>query len=109
MAEFQQPVTKKNMRAFLGSMGYYRKCIPRFSRYSSVLTPSTCHDAPAKVLCSPKVQEAFSHLRSVLCSVFELNIPGPKDIFVLQTEASAGRLGAVLNVVRDDKVAFFSK
>ena len=45
----------------------------------------------------------------VLCV---LNIPGPEDIFVLQTDASAGGVGAVLNVVRDDKilpVAFFSK
>ena len=69
MAEFQQPVTKKNMRAFLGSVGYYRKFIPHFSRYSSVLTPATCHDAPGKVVWSSKMLEAFSHLRSVLCSV----------------------------------------
>ena len=112
MAEFQQPVTKKNMRAVLGSVGYYRKFIPHFSRYSSVLTPATCHDAPGKVVWSPKMLEAFSHLRSVLCSVCVLNIPGSEDIFILQTDASAGGVGAVLNVVRDDKilpVAFFSK
>ena len=99
MAEFQQPVTKKNMRAFLGSVGYYRMFIPYFSRYSSVLTPATCHDAPGKVVWSPKMLEAFSHLRSVLCSVCVLNILGPEDIFVLQTDASAGGVGAVLNVV----------
>ena len=56
--------------------------------------------------------ETFSHLRSVLCAVCVLNVPGPEDFFFLQTDASAGGVGAVLNVVRDDKVlpvAFFSK
>ena len=106
MSEFQQPVTKKNMRAFLGSVGYYRKFIPHFSRYSSVLTPATCHDAPGKVVWSPKMLEAFSHLKSVLCSVCVLNIPGPEDIFVLQTDTSAGGVGAVLNVVRYDKIVY---
>ena len=74
--------------------------------------PATCHDAPGKVVWSPKMLEAFSHLRSVICSGCVLNIPGPEDIFVLQTDTSAGGVGAVLNVVRDDKilpVAFFSK
>ena len=105
-------MTKKNMRAFLGSVGYYRKFIPHLSRYSSVLTPATCRDAPGKVMWTPKMLEAFSHLRSVLCAVCVLNVPGPEDIFVLQTDASAGGVDAVLNVVRDDKVlpvAFFSK
>ena len=77
-----------------------------------MLTPTTCHDAPGKVMWTPKMLEAFSHLRSVLCAVCVLNVPGPEDIFVLQTDASAGGVGAVFNVVRDDKVlpvAFFSK
>ena len=32
MAEYKQPVTRKNMRAFLGSIGYYRKFIPQFAK-----------------------------------------------------------------------------
>ena len=41
-----------------------------------------------------------------------LHVPGPDDVYVLQTGASEGGVGAVLNVVRGGKtlpVAFFSK
>ncbi len=103
MAEFKQPVTRKNISVFL------RKFIPNFAKYSSVLTPATCQDAPGKVVWT---LESFNNLRSVLCRVCVLNVPGPDDIFVLQTDASAGGVGAVLNVVRGDQtlpVAFFSK
>ena len=34
MSEFAQPVSKKDMRAFLGAIGYYRKFNPQFSRFS---------------------------------------------------------------------------
>ncbi len=107
MAEFKQPVTRKNTRAFIGSIGYYRKFIPNFAKYSSVyssvLTPATCQDAPGRVVWTLKMLES---LRSVLCRVCVLNVP------VLQTDASAGGVGAVLNVVRGEQtlsVAFFSK
>ncbi len=112
MAKFAQLVSRKNMRAFLGTVGYYRKFIPQFSKYSSVLTPATCQDAPAKVVWTPKMLESFHHLRSVLCSVCVLNVPTPDDVFTVETDASAGGVGGVLNVVRDGQtlpVAFFSK
>ncbi len=44
--------------------------------------------------------ESFHHLRSVLCSVSVLNVPTPDDVFTVETDASAGGVGGVLNVVR---------
>ena len=38
MLEFVMLVTKKDMRMFLGTIGYNWKFIPRFTSYSSVLT-----------------------------------------------------------------------
>ena len=112
MAEYKQPVTRTNMRAFLGSVGYYRKFIPQFAKYSSVLTPATCQDAPGKVVWTQPMLESFNYLRSVLCDMCLIYVPGPDDVYVLQMDASEGGVGAVLNVVRGGKtlpVAFFSK
>ncbi len=49
MKEFVQPKSKKDLRAFLGSIGYYRKFIPNFADHSSVLSPSTSSKAHGKI------------------------------------------------------------
>lgn len=33
MADFRQPITQQDLRAFLGYIGYYRAFIPHFSSY----------------------------------------------------------------------------
>ena len=112
MANFAQPVTKRDMRAFLGAIGYYRKFIPQFAKYSSVLTPAIRNCAPGKVLWSSEMVMAFRTLRSVLSNVCALHVPVPLDVFSLHTDASACGVGAVLNVERDGvvlPVAFFSR
>ena len=38
---FKQPVTKKDMRAFLGLVGYYRRFIPDFTSKSAELSDMT--------------------------------------------------------------------
>ena len=56
--------------------------------------------------------ESFNHLRSVLCDMCLLYVPGLEEENVLLTDTSAGGFGAILNVVRGGKtlpVAFFSK
>ena len=47
--EYPKPSTKKQMRAFLGSMGYYRQFVPNFGKWSSVFTPATALNAPKVV------------------------------------------------------------
>ncbi len=49
MKEFVQPKSKKDLRAFLGSIRYYRKFIPNFADHSSVLSPSTSSKAHGKI------------------------------------------------------------
>ncbi len=47
-----------------------------------------------------------------MCSVCVLNVPIPDDVFTVETDARAGGVGGVLNVVRDGQtlpVTFFSK
>ena len=38
MLKFKRPVTQTQLRSFLGSMGFYRKFIPKFATLSSVLS-----------------------------------------------------------------------
>ena len=56
--------------------------------------------------------EALRALRLVLCNVCVLHVPVAEDVFSLHTDASAGGVGAVLNVIREGvtlPVAFFSR
>ncbi len=112
MAEFRQPVTKRDLRAFLGSVGYYRRFIPNFAAHSALLTPATSGMAPVTVRWNQEMLGAFDHLRKSLCSHCVLTVPCVSDVFQLHTDASGVGVGCVLNVIRDGveyPVAFYSR
>ena len=46
MARYIKPITKKGLRSFLGSVGYYRKFIPGIADYTAKLTPAISKMAP---------------------------------------------------------------
>ena len=94
------PTTKKGLRSFLGSISYYRKFVKNISNLTAVLTPSTLHLAPSKVLLSEVMVRAFHKLKSSLVNLCVLTVPVLSDHFILQTDASARGLGAVLSVIR---------
>ena len=55
--------------------------------------------------------QPFEALRYVLSNMCLLHVPVEGDVFSIDTDASAGGVGAVLNVVRDGvflPVAFYS-
>ncbi len=112
IAEFRQPTTKRDLRAFLGSVGYYRRFIPKFTDYSALLTPATLAKALGNVRWSQEMLGAFHHLRKSLCNYCVLTVPCLSDVFQLHTDASGIGIGSVLNVVRDGaqySVAFYSR
>ncbi len=49
MKEYGKPITKKQLRSFLGSVGYYRSFVDGFAALSVKLTPSVALSAPQKV------------------------------------------------------------
>ena len=112
MADFVQPITKKQLRAFLGAASYYRKFVCNFADYSGILSPSTSKFSPSVVAWSGEMLVAFNKLKVSLVDVCALTVPSLEDSYVLHTDASGAGIGAALYVLREGEekvVAFFSK
>ena len=92
--EMPPPKTPKEIKQFLGLVGYYRKFIPRFSdlaRPSNILTRK---DVPFEwtSIC----QESFKILKDSLMTEPILTYPDPKHPYVLFTDASKYAWACVL-------------
>ena len=95
--DFKVPQTKKDVRAFLGLVGYYRKFIPNFAEISACLTDHTKNIAPARVRWQPQHQTAFNKLKLSLQKEPILVCPDYTKPFWLKTDASDKGIGAVLS------------
>lgn len=109
--QFLQPTTKKELMRFLGMVGYYRCFCKNFSTVVAPLTDLL--KAKAQFVWSPKCQEAFGNVKSLLCAAPVLAAPRFGQPFVLQVDASHVGAGAVLMQADeqgvDRAVSFFSK
>lgn len=107
-----QPRTKKEVRSFLGLVGWYRRFIPEFA---SIATPLT--NLLAKAVRNPlpwteDCEMAFRTLKERVCSSSVLQIPDFSRRFVVQVDASATGIGAVLaqGIAGEEKpVVFLSR
>ena len=93
--EFQQPLNKSDVRAFLGLVGYYWKFIPTFSSTAASLTDLTKKSYPDTVNWMPECEQSFTKLKQ-LCNQPVLRAPDNNIPFTLQTDASKRGIGAVL-------------
>ena len=112
LRDFRKPVTKKELKSYLGMLGYYRRYIPGFSSIALPLTEVTHLKSPNKLSWTEPMEGAFNTLKDTLCKHSQLTIPSPQDSFVLATDASGQGIGAVLSVTRsgvDLPVAYFSR
>ena len=71
------PTTPKQVRAFLGLVGYYRKFIKRFAKIAKPLTLLTRQQV--KFDWTLEHQEAFIHLKGSHCSGTHLTLPQPQQ------------------------------
>ena len=96
------PKTPKEVKQFLGLIGYYRKFIPRFSDLSRPLTRLTRHDA--KFEWNEQCQKSFDHLRELLMQYPILRYPDPKRGYTVFTDASGiGWSGVLTQDYPDEK------
>ena len=94
--KFPRPCTKKEVRSFLGLIGYYRKFIPNFSDKAVVLTDLTRGNQPTKIKWSAQCEDAFLELKGAVQNPPVLRPPNWKNTFYLQVDASNRGLGAIL-------------
>jgi len=99
---FSQPTTKKQVRAFLGITGYYRKFISNYSTLAAPLTDLTKKNRPTKVAWTPECGLAFHELMTHLRSSPVLSSPNFSKPFIVQTDASYRSVGAVLSFSSTD-------
>ena len=96
------PTTSKEVKQFLGLIGYYRKFVPRFSDISRPLTRLTRHDTPFE--WTEQCGKAFNHLRELLMQYPILRYPDPTKGYVLYTDASGiGWSGVLTQEYVDEK------
>eukprot|EP00064_Thunnus_orientalis_P002528 superscaffoldBa00000188_g2535 len=91
-----RPRTKKEVRSFLGLAGWYRKFVPQFATIAAPLTALTAKDQRNLVAWNEDCETAFQTLKACLCSSPVLRSPDFSQRFLVQTDASAVGLGAVL-------------
>ena len=88
------PKTPKEVRQFLGLVGYYRKFIPKFADIARPLTNLTKQDVKFEWL--EKCQKTFQLLKDMLLKEPVLKYPDPSKPYTLFTDASKYAWGCVL-------------
>ena len=96
IVEARRPETKKQIRSFLGMVGFYRRFIPQFAEIALPLTNLTKKGNPNKLVWEGEHQRAFERLRSYMVSTPILRLPDLEKGFTLRTDASNVGIGAVL-------------
>ena len=84
--EMPSPKTPKEVKQFLGLIGYYQKFVPRFSDLARPLNALTRKNIPFE--WTPICQESFELLKTSLMTEPLLTYPDPNLPFALFTEAS---------------------
>lgn len=111
--QYQKPRTKRDLRAFLGLIGYYRRFVPQFSTHSAKLTDATGKNHPEVLEWTDDMEREFTHLRESLTHNTSQHTFDPQKHTILHTDASDRGLGGVLlqqdNQGEEKPIAYFSR
>ena len=88
----QPPMTPKQVRAFLGLVGHYRKFIKGFAKIAKPLTLLTRQQV--KFDWTPEHHNAFLHLKEAIVQAPNLHYPNPEKKYIVYTDASDDAYGA---------------
>ena len=93
---FPHPTTKKQLRSFLGLIGWYQKFIPNYSLITAPLTNLLQKKQPNALRWNEEHESAFEILKKTIVSEPMLRTPDFNLPFVVQTDASETAIGAAL-------------
>ena len=94
IAKMPAPKNPKEVKQFLGLVGYYRKFVPRFADISRVLTHLTKKDVEFK--WTSECENCFQILKEFLQKAPILKYPDPQANYTLYTDASKYAYAGVL-------------
>jgi hypothetical protein len=109
MRDFPVPSSTKQLKAFLGLAGYYRKFVPRFSPIPKPLHKLTGKNVP---YVWGEQETAFQTLKDILCNKPLLQYPDFGKEFIVMCDASSNGIGSVLSqgeIGKDLPVAYASR
>ena len=97
--EWPEPTTVRQVQQFLGLCNYYCKFIYRFSDIVNPIVQLT--KKGQEFLWTSEYQRSFEMLKAALCSAPVLSFPTHEGKYILDTDASAVGIGAVLSQIQD--------
>ena len=100
IAKMPIPKNAKQVKQFLGLVGYYRKFVPRFADISRILTKLTRKDQEFK--WTLECDKCFHMLKDYLQEAPILRYPDPAASYTLYTDASKYAYAGVLTQRQDD-------
>jgi hypothetical protein len=89
------PKTSKQIKQFLGLLGYYRKFIPDFARITKPLT--SCLKKGRKIILNAEYIHCFEKCKTLLTNDPILQYPDFSKEFLVTTDASDVAIGAILS------------
>lgn len=107
---FPIPKTAKDIKSFLGLLGYYRRFIKNFAKITKPFTK--CLKKGEKIIHTKEFVETFKLCKDILSNDPILQYPDFNKPFILTTDASNIALGAVLsqgNIGTDLPIAYASR
>jgi len=99
--EYPVPKTVRDIRAFIGLAGYYKRHVPNFAELAKPLTTLTKKDVP--FVWTHEFQQAFDELKGILSTEPLLIYPDFSQPFIVACDASTKAVGAVLSQRRNGK------
>ena len=75
ISEYKRPQTKKGLKAFLGTTGYYRRFVPEYTGRAGPLYAALRKVSPNVLSWSIDILNAFNYQVNALCSSHVLWLP----------------------------------
>jgi len=97
IVEWPVPRNLREVCAFLGLAGYYKRFVLQFSSFASLLNAMMGKEKT--FAWTAKAQQAFDQLKTALISPPILSVPTDSGEFILDTDAAHENIGAVLSQV----------